>query len=68
MLLRLNKELPKMCKHVSVICKSTYMEVSQGIILLARFAVFKYNSNKILRFLTGGYIDTSGGEFHIPYK
>jgi hypothetical protein len=48
--------------------KSIYSGAFLAIILLARFAVFKYNSNKILRFLTGGYIDTSGGEFHISYK
>ena len=46
------------------ICK----EVFKINILLARFAICKYNSNKILRFLTGGYIDTSGGEFHFSYK
>jgi hypothetical protein len=54
-----------MWKHVSIIRKSIRMEAFRVIILLARFAVVKYNSHKILRFLTDGYIDTSGGEFHI---
>ena len=35
------------------------------IILLARYTVFKYNSVKIFKFLSGGYCSTCGGEFHI---
>lgn len=38
------------------------------IILLAQFTDYKYNSYKILRFLIGGYIGTSGDEFHILYR
>ena len=31
------------------------------IILLARYTVFKYNSVKIFKFLSGGYCSTCGG-------
>jgi hypothetical protein len=64
MLLSQNKELSNMRRGVSVIYKSIYMEAFQAIILLVHFAVRKYNSIEILRFLRGGYYD-SGGEFHI---
>ncbi len=54
-----------MCKNGSVIHKSICKGVLQVIILLAQFTDYKYNSYKILRFSTGGYIGTSGDDFHI---
>ena len=45
--------------------KSIQKGACQVIILLARPSDYKYNSDKILRFLTGGYYGMSGGEFHI---
>jgi hypothetical protein len=65
MLSKQNKELSTIWKPVSFICKSIDMGAFQAIILLAQFAVFKYNPIKILKFLSGDYCSASGGEFHI---
>lgn len=54
-----------MCKYRHITYKGICMMALGEIILLAHFVVLKYNSNKILRFLRGGYYGTSGGEFHI---
>jgi hypothetical protein len=45
-----------MYKYASVINnKSIHKKVCRKIILIARLSVCNYNSNKMLRFLRGGY-------------
>jgi hypothetical protein len=45
-----------------------YGSFSGSCILLAGFAVSKYNSIKVLKFFSGDYCSTVRDEFHISYK